>query len=67
MPEHVPLYQNQLPPVPKFPPLILKVVVPLSHIVDNVAVIVLADVELLFTSISLLTHIVELHAFSART
>ena len=67
MPEHVPLYQYQFAPVPKLPPVMLKVVVPLSHIVDSVAVAELAEVEPVFNSITLLAQAVELHAFSALT
>ena len=67
VPEQPPLYQYQLPPLPKIPPVTLNVVEPPIQRVDNVDVIELAPVEPVFTSISLLAHVVVLHAFSALT
>jgi hypothetical protein len=66
VPPHEPLYQYQSAPVPRIPPEVLKFVEPPSHMVDKVAIIELAEVELSFTVILILTQLVVLQVPSAR-
>jgi len=67
VPEHVPIYQNQSAEVPKIPPVIPRVVNCPSQIIPGLDVADNGAMELVFTSISLLTQPVVLHTFSALT
>ena len=66
-PPQEPVYQFQLPPVPRFPPEIPIVVDSPSQIVVEDAVIELTDVVVSLTVIKILRQEVELHIPSALT
>ena len=65
VPPQAPLYQFQIPAVPKEPPVIPRVVEALSQIVDKLAVAVMAGVDSVFTITVILKHVVVLHVPSA--
>ena len=67
VPPQEPLYQVQLAPVPRVPPVIPKVVLLPEHIVARLAVAVVAATELLLTVIVTLWQAVVLQVPSALT
>lgn len=66
-PPQLPLYHFQLAPVPKLPPLTVRVVLLPEHIVDDVAAILVAAIEVSLTVISFEIQAVVLQVPSALT
>jgi hypothetical protein len=67
LPLQLPEYHFQLPPVPRLPPFIVRLLLLPRQIDTALAVIEFAGTEVSFTVIITLLHIVLLHAPSART
>ena len=67
MPPQLPVYQFQVAPVPKLPPVAVNVVAPLGQVGFTDAVAPVGAVEFVFTVTATLAHVVVLQVPSALT